>query len=232
MSNEAIDPVLKSLPELGRLPASARKRLSQHAVTHSVAAGTVLFEQGTMPTFQHVVLDGSAHLFGRSSEGREVLIEVVRPGDLIIPAAVVTNSPYLMQARVLKPSRFLLIEADAFRSALEAEPALAQAMIASLAGQFRRMVRQIKNLKLRSSTQRVGNYILALSRAQNNAARIVLPFEKHLIASELGMTRESFSRTLSALQNDGIQVQGDTIVIADAVRLAEVSGVDPLIDAD
>lgn len=232
MSNEAIDPVLKSLPELGRLPARARERLSQHAVTHSVAAGTVLFEQGTMPTFQHVVLDGSAHLFGRSSEGREVLIEVVRPGDLVIPAAVVTNSPYLMQARVLEPSRFLLIEADAFRTALEAEPALAQAMIASLAGQFRRMVRQIKNLKLRSSTQRVGNYILALSRAQNNAARIVLPFEKHLIASELGMTRESFSRTLSALQNDGIRVQGDTILIADAVRLAEVSGVDPLIDAD
>ena len=232
MSNESIDPALKSLPGLDRLSASARKRLSQHAVIHSVAAGTVLFEQGTMPTFQHVVLDGSAHLFGRSSEGREVLIEVVRPGDLVIPAAVVTNSPYLMQARVLEASRFLLIEADAFRTTLTAEPALAQAMIGSLAGQFRRMVRQIKNLKLRSSTQRVGCYILALSHEQKSPDRVVLPFEKNLIASELGMTRESFSRTLSALQHHGILVQGDTIAIEDADRLAAISGLDPLIDAD
>lgn len=226
------DPALKILTLLDSLPAPVRKRLLSRAVVHSVAAGTVLFEQGSVPTFQYAVLAGSAHLFGRSSEGREVLIEIVRPADLVIPAAVVTNSPYLMQARVLEPSRFLLIEADAFRAAVEEEPPLAQAMIASLAGQFRRMVRQIKTLKLRSSTQRVGSYILALSRDQKNAERVILPYEKNLIASELGMTRESFSRTLSALQSDGIRVQGDTIQIIDAQRLADVSGIDPLIDAD
>jgi len=232
MKSALIDPALKSLSWLAALPAAGRKRLLQHAVTHSLAAGTVLFEQGSVPTFQHMVLAGSVHLFGRSNDGREVLIEIVRPGDLVIPAAVVTSSPYLMQARVLEPSRLLLIEADAFRAALQVEPVLAQAMIASLAGQFRRMVRQIKNLKLRSSTQRVGSYILALSREQESSNRVVLPYEKNLIASELGMTRESFSRALSALQNDGIRVQDDTIFIVDAERLAVVVGVDPLIDAD
>lgn len=232
MKNEPDDPALKRVALIDSLPPGTRKRLLEHAVIHSVGAGTVLFEQGSVPTFQHVVLKGSAHLFGRSNEGREVLIEVVRPGDLVIPAAVVTNSPYLMQARILEPSRFLLIEAHAFRAAVEAEPALAQAIIASLAGQFRRMVRQIKNLKLRSSTQRVGSYILALSREQKNAERVTLPFEKNVIASELGMTRESFSRTLSALRNDGIRVQGDTVRIIDAKRLARVSGIDTLTDAD
>lgn len=223
---------LASIQFLACLPAGARQRLMERAITHSVAAGTVLFEQGSMPTFQHVVLAGSAHLFGRSQEGREVLIEIVRPGDLVIPAAVVTQSPYLMQARVLEPSRFLLIDGDALRSAIAADPALAQAVIASLAGQFRRLVRQIKNLKLRSATQRVASYILALSRDQKNAERVTLPFEKSLIASELGMTRENFSRTLSALQHHGISVHGETIVIADAKRLAAVGGLDPLIDSD
>lgn len=220
------------LPLFAQLPLAARSQLLQKAISHSIAPGTVLFEQGSMPTFQHIVLSGSAHLFGRSSEGREVLIEIVHPGDLVIPAAVVMASPYLMQARVLEPSRFLLIEADLFRSAVQDEPALAQAMIGSLASQFRRMVRQIKNLKLRSSTQRVGCYILAQSHEQKSPDRVVLPFEKNLIASELGMTRESFSRTLSALQQHGISVQGDTIVIEDADRLAAISGLDPLIDAD
>lgn len=232
MTNELADTAQRELRLLGSLSPAVRKRLSRSAIVHTVAVGTVLFEQGATPTFQYLVLAGSAHLFGRSREGREVVIEIARPGDLVIPAAVVTRSPYLLGARVLEPSRFLLVEADAFRAAASEEPELAQVLVASLAGQFRRMVRQIKNLKLRSSTERVGSYILALSRAQKSPDRVVLPYEKNLIASELGMTRESFSRTLSALQDDGIVVQGDTILIVDAARLAAVSALDPLIDLD
>jgi CRP/FNR family transcriptional activator FtrB len=103
-------------------------------------------------------------------------------------------------------------------------------VIASLAGQFRRMVRQIKNLKLRSSTQRVGCYILAAARRQGTPDRAVLPYGKSLIASQLGITPESFSRALAALQHDGIEVRGDTIAIVDAARLAAACGPDPLID--
>jgi CRP/FNR family transcriptional regulator, transcriptional activator FtrB len=220
----------ESLPLLRGMTLAARTRLLRKAVSHSVAAGTVLFQQGELPSFQHIVLAGSVHLFARAGEEREVLIEIVRPGDLVIPAAVMTASPYLMQARVLELSRFLLIQADSFRAAVDEESALAQAMIASLADQFRRMVRQIKNLKLRSSTERVGAYILSLSRAQKNRNRVVLPYEKNLIASELGMTRENFSRTLSGLQSHGIAVKGNTILIADPRKLTAISGPDPLID--
>jgi CRP/FNR family transcriptional activator FtrB len=230
--DDSIESAAAALPLFKGLARAARTRLVQHAVVHSVAPGTVLFEQGALPNFQHVVLEGSVHLFGRSSEEREVLIEIVRPPDLVIPAAVVTGSPYLMQARVLEASRFLLIQAAAFRAAVLEEPALAHAMIGSLAGQFRRMVRQIKNLKLRSSAQRVGCYILALSHRQRTPRQAVLPYEKNLIASELGITRESFSRALTALQSDGIEVHGDTIAILDAERLAAACGPDPLIDPD
>lgn len=142
-----------------------------------------------------------------------------------------TGAPYLMEARVPEPSRFLLIPAATFREATAADPALAQAVIDSLAQQFRRMVRQVKNLKLRSSTQRVGCYVLALSARQGTPQCAVFPYEKNLIASELGMTRESFSRALSGLQKWGIRVEGQTIVIADRSRLAAACPLDPLIDA-
>jgi CRP/FNR family transcriptional regulator, transcriptional activator FtrB len=217
-------------PLFEALPAACRAALLRQAVVHAVAPGTVLFEQGEMPSFQLVLIAGAVHLLGRSSAGNEVLIEVAEPPDLIIPAAVVTSSPYLMRARAPEPSRLLMIPADAFRRAVRQEPVLAQAVIGSLAGQFRRLVRQIKNLKLRTASERVGCYLLALSRRQGTPRRAVLPYEKNLIASELGMTRESFSRSLSALQAEGITVQGDTIAIGDPKRLAAACGLDPLID--
>jgi CRP/FNR family transcriptional regulator, transcriptional activator FtrB len=223
-------PELETLPLLRALPPTRRAELLQNAIVHAVMPGTVLFEQGEMPTFQHVVLAGSVHLLGRSSAGREVLIEVVEPPDLVIPAAVATESPYLMRARVPGPSRLLLIHAGVFRNAVQREPVLAQEVIGSLALQFRRLVRQVKNLKLRTGTERVGCYLLVLSRRQGTPHRAILPYEKNLIASELGMTRESFSRALSALQAEGVSVQDETITIRDAKHLASACGLDPLID--
>jgi len=221
---------LQTVPLLCRLPQASRERLLASAIQHRVAAGTVLFEQGELPTFQIVVLSGSVQLSGRSTQGREVLVEVVRAPDLIIPAAVVTAAPYLMQARVPEPSRLLLIPATLFRDTLLQDPLLAHEVIDALARQFRRMVRQVKNLKLRSSVQRVGCYLLTLSKRQGTPGQAVLPYEKNLIASELGITRESFSRALASLEQTGIQVNGQTIMIVDATRLATACQPDSLID--
>lgn len=218
------------LPLFQRVSQASRADLLRNAIVHSVTPGTTLFEQGSIPNFQIITMSGSAQLFGRSREGREVLIEVVRAPDLLIPAAVVTGAPYLMQARVPEPSRFLLIHAAVFRTAIAADPPLAHAVIGSLAQQFRRMVRQVKNLKLRLSTQRVGCYILALSMRQGTPDHAVLPYEKNLIASELGITRESFSRALSSLEQCGIRVEGQTIIVLDRERLSAECAPDPLID--
>jgi CRP/FNR family transcriptional activator FtrB len=62
--------------------------------------------------------------------------------------------------------------------------------------------------------------------------QVILPYEKNLIASQLGITRESFSRALASLQKLGsIDVQGETIIIRDATRLSEACSPDPLMDA-
>ncbi|MEL6061452.1 MULTISPECIES: cyclic nucleotide-binding domain-containing protein [unclassified Methylobacterium] len=215
----------------GHGPADGRPGpLSRHTMEHALPAGTVLFEQGEVPNFQVILISGSVQLFGRSADGREVLIEVVRAPDLLIPAAVLTGSPYPMQARVPEPSRFLLVQADPFRDAIDRDPHLARSVLGTLAEQFRRMVRQTKNLKLRSAAERVGCYLLVLSERQGTPGRALLPYEKHVIASELDMTRESFSRALNALTKSGIAVDGQEVAIHDRARLAQAAMPDPLID--
>lgn len=214
------------------LPAPLRERLLADAVRHQVTAHSVIFEQGEVPNFQLLLLTGTVQLFGRTGDGREVLIETVRGPEFIIPAAVTTGAPYLMRARTAETSELLLIRAEAFRQAIAEDPVLAQAVIRSLSLQFRRMVRQVKNVKLRSSTERVGCYILALRPVEGRKDEVLLPYEKRLVASELGMTRESFSRALHALEAEGIKVKGQTIEIWDRDRLAAIAHPDPLIDEE
>jgi CRP/FNR family transcriptional activator FtrB len=212
------------------LSGSVRARFLKNAVLKTMATGEVLFEQGDLPSCLYVVVAGSVQLSGRSTAGREVLIETLGPPELVSLATVLMSSPYLVRARVAQPARLLVIEAEFFRAAAMRDPGLAREIQFSLSCQFRRMLRQVKNLKLRDTKERVGCYLLALSVQQGTPGLAVLPYEKSLIAAELGMTRESFSRALSALKVHGISVRGDRVVIEDENRLARACRPDPLID--
>ena len=103
-------------------------------------------------------------------------------------------------------------------------------MLACQAAQFRRQVKLARNLQLRSAEERVGCYLLQFLQgtAPNTAVR--LPVEKRLIAWRLGMTRETFSRTLASLARCGLRTAGDTVMVVDAEALRARFRLDPLID--
>lgn len=214
----------------GTLPGSIRARLLKKAVPMTAETGLVLFEQGDSPGYQYVVVSGAVQLLGRSLTGQEVLIETLSPPELVLPAVMLTSSPSLVRARVSEPSRLLAIDGQLFCEAATREPRLAWEIQISLSRQFRRLLRQVKNLKLRDTRERVGCYLLALAAQQRTPSLAILPYEKSLIATELGMTRESFSRALTALKAHGISVKGDRIFIEDEQLLARECRPDPLID--
>lgn len=212
------------------VPRDVLARLTAGARIERFSEGAVLFEQGDRPEFVHVLLSGSVELWGATKPGKQALIEVIRPVDAFILAAALTGTPYLMQARVNSAARLLLLPAASLRAEIAASSDLAIVLLGSLAGQFRRMVRQVKNLKLRASTQRVGCFLLGLAADPRRATAIRLPYDKHLIASELGMTRENLSRTLAQLRALGVRTRGATVFIDDPARLRAFCRPDALID--
>jgi CRP/FNR family transcriptional activator FtrB len=222
--------IIAALPMFARMSEEGLQMLSGASVVQQAARGLILFEQGAEPTFQAMVLEGAVHLLGRSVQGQEMVIDIVEAPGLLLPAAVVSGAPYLMRAQCIEDVRVLMIKADVFRALVSSEPALALAIVGCLADQFRGMVRQIKTLKLRSGPQRVAAYLLALARRQADAGEVTLPHEKGLIASQLGMTRESLSRILANLQRGIIDMDGQRIRIRDQDALVELSAADPLID--
>ena len=57
-----------------------------------------------------------------------------------------------------------------------------------------------------------------------------LPMEKRLIAWQLGMTRETFSRILAAMEQYGLRIVGDMVEVVDAAPLRARFRLDPQID--
>ncbi|WP_158927609.1 helix-turn-helix domain-containing protein [Acidisphaera sp. S103] len=220
---------LGGTPWLDRVPAATLDRLADLAVLHRVPSGSTLFEQAEIPSFAQLLVSGSVALLGVSGTA-ETLIELVRPIDLLLPAAVLNRQPFLARARVLEEAHLVLIQAEVFRDALATDHALCLAVLGCLATQFRRQIKLAKTLKLRSAEERVGCYLLGLVQEAAPGVPVRLPMEKRFIAWQLGMARETFSRVLTGMERYGLHISGDVVEVPDAPPLRARFRLDPQID--
>lgn len=220
--------LVHSLPMFRQVETQQLSALAARGSLQRYPRGTLLFQEGDRADFLMVLLEGGVELFARDQAGSETVVETLFPVDSFILAAALTGAPYLMSARTLLPSRVLLLDAEIFRHAVAADPALSAPVMAELAQHFRRLVRQIKDLKLRTGVQRLGCYVLGLA---GEGDEVVLPVDKRILASRLGMTAENLSRAFSTLRDHGLSVQGNRLLIQDRGKLVAFSKPDPLIDA-
>jgi CRP/FNR family transcriptional activator FtrB len=219
---------LRAVPWLAAVGAGTLTRLADAAILHRAPQGLQLFEQAERPTFAQLLIDGVVELVATRGAD-ETLIEVVRAPDLLLPAAALNRQPYLVGARVQREARVLLLPVEAFRAALASDHAFALAVLACQAAQFRRQMRQAKSVRLRTAVERVGCYARSLA-AEALAEEVRLPNEKRLIASQLGMSRETLSRALPGLAKFGLRIVGDVLRVDDRAAAMAAFPFDPLID--
>jgi CRP/FNR family transcriptional activator FtrB len=186
-----------------------------------------LIHEGDGADFFHILLEGDVELFARWS-GRETTMATLAPIATFILAATIADRPYLMSARTTAKSRIALIPSEDVRRIFSADRAFANAIVTELADGFRQAVRNAKNLKLRSSVERLANYLVRQCEAAGE--EFTLPHEKRLIASVLGMTPENLSRAFGALRAYGVQVDGARVRIAEVDAVRRLAKPTPLID--
>ena len=203
--------------------------LTQAAYDQTFPAQVQLIEEGGAADFLHVVMEGSVELFA-TWQSRETTMGVVRPVSTFILAACIKDAPYLMSARTLGQTRIIMVPSVDLRAIFLTDPNFALATITELAACYRSSVRHTKNLKLRTARERLAAYILRQVKSRGSGASFVLPVEKRLLASFLGVTPESLSRLMKSLQDCGVHIEGQRITLTDPSRLAEVAKPSPLLD--
>ncbi|RVT85945.1 cyclic nucleotide-binding domain-containing protein [Rhodobacteraceae bacterium CCMM004] len=188
-----------------------------------------LITEGEPSDFLHVLLTGSVDLVS-SWNGRETSMATVRPISTFILAATIRDAPYLMSARTLEKSRIALIPSQDVRAVFADDHVFARAIVTELAQCYRSVIKSQKDLKLRTSRERLANYLLRQQRRAGGAAGFDLEFEKRRLASVLGMTPENLSRAFKGLGAYGVAVDGTRITIEDQQDLERFAKSDPLID--
>lgn len=188
-----------------------------------------LVREGDPADFLHVVLDGQVEVYSAYRD-RETTVSVIGPGHSFIVAAVLVDRLYLKSARALTTARILMIPSDAVRHVFAVDACFARTLAIELASAYRTVVKELKNQKLRSSLERLANWLLAHDRSTGSTGHFTLPFDKKVLASRLGMAPEVLSRSFTTLAAYNVRVNGPVITIADRDALIRLAQPCPTID--
>lgn len=203
---------MKQLPLFRGVDPDLAETMLRGSYLQRFPAHVELVREGDPADFLHVIVSGHVEVFS-SYRDRETTVAVLGAGHSFIVAAVILDRIYLKSARALTSAKVLLIPAEAVREAFGQDAAFARALAIELATAYRSVVKELKNQKLRSSLERLANWILAQDAASGSPGRIELPFDKKVLASRLGMAPEVLSRSFAALQPYHVKVCGSVITL-------------------
>lgn len=222
-------PEVRSLRLFNSMGEENFAALMQAALLQSFPAQVQLVTEGDSADFLFILIEGCVELHAASS-GRTTTMEMVHPVGAFVLAAVLKDAVYLMSARTTQTSRILMIPAQHIRDAFEKDDAFARAIVNELADCYRAIVKNHKDLKLRSGVERLASRLLRYDRDQGAKGSIILPYDKRTLAALLGMTPENMSRAFATLKPYGVVVEGSRVTLSDVTGLQRLAKPNPLID--
>jgi CRP/FNR family transcriptional activator FtrB len=216
-------PFLKKISLFASLPEDSLSRIAEIAGLQRFSNHAYLFREGEDPDFIYCLVEGGVVLVGGSGD-REAVVEFFGPGESVLLPAALLGLPYLVGARATSDGQALLVPAHALRRMVDSDVALAAQCARVLAGHWRVLISQIKEIKTRNALERVAQFLVSQSPIKSGSATLSLPGMKKEVATRLGITPETLSRTLKALKKHGVETQGDTFQIAAIERLVSLAG--------
>ncbi|MBV1691357.1 helix-turn-helix domain-containing protein [Novosphingobium sp. G106] len=215
--------VARGLPTFRQVPTDSLIRLLEGASVKRYPAGTQLFFEGELASHLYGIVDGMVELFAGSGDSERGILLLAK-GDVFMPGAALFDEPYLHAARILRRTKLLEVDVRVLRAEAARTGELAMAIGRVLAGQFRMAVRSIIDLKTSAAAQRLAIILLRLVDQHDGAGLPRLPIAKRTLATRLGMTAETLSRTLQIVASNGLVVRGSSLLLRDRAKLEAFCG--------
>jgi len=214
--------LLRDVTIFSELDPRVLDRIAAISELRNLDTGTRLYAQGDLNIPFCILVSGQMSFFRTAPDGTVTVVDVVPPAGHTGLQAVLTQMPVLTGVEAVAPSRAILVDGAGLRTLVKEEPSFASALLLAEAMEFRSLVLQVCDLKLRTTAQRLGYYLLELAPDKSSqSATLRLPFDKRLLAARLGCRQENLSRAFATLREQGVETRGARVVLHDIPRLRD-----------
>ncbi len=225
-------PVLASLaaiPFFAGLNPESLERVAAGMRSRRFRRGEVIFHLGDPGDALFVLMSGDVKISLPSETGDEAILATLRPGDVFGELALLDGAPRSASATALTATETVVLPRDRFRELIATEAGVRDALLASIAGELRRLTTHVEELHFLDMTGRLAARLVRLAQeggvpAPDGTVRLRANLTQADLAAMVGCTRQSVNKLLGQFTDDGlVRMDRDGIAILDMGGLLAAS---------
>jgi CRP/FNR family transcriptional regulator len=217
--------ILRRVPYFASLPATELGRLADLCTERALSAGETLFEQEAPCESLLIVAEGLVEVRQVSLRGREQVFHTEGPGATLGEGPLFDGGGYIASAVALAPTRVLSLPRAEVIALCQRQPAVALAILETLARRVRHFASIVGDLAFRPVTERLARHLeMSVAGPIEPGTCIEVTLTQAQLAARIGTVRELVARALSELEKSGvISRERSRITIRDPARLSALA---------
>jgi CRP-like cAMP-binding protein len=200
--------LLRKNPVFAGLPAREVEALGAVAVQESYRPRDFVFMESDPARWFCLVKTGRVKIVRHSKAGKDVVLELVGPGEIFGGVAVLERRPYPAAAQATEPTVVLKIPAEAVNALTERHPTLIKELALMIGRRLRQAHDSVKSLSVDPVEARLAAALLRLAEREGTRSTqgLTLPFHltRQSLADMTGTTVETTIRSVSRWLKDGL----------------------------
>ncbi|MSS83289.1 Crp/Fnr family transcriptional regulator [Actinomycetaceae bacterium WB03_NA08] len=219
------DQIISRVPLFAGLSEDQYAQLAAKTGSTALRRGEVLFEEGDPGDRLYIITEGKIKLGHTSIDGRESLLAILGPGEIIGELTLFDPGPRSTTATAVSPVSMLSLEHDSLMEILDVNPDLAKHMLRALAQRLRRTNESLSDLVFSDVPGRVAKALLDLSdrfgTSTDSGVHVPHDLTQEELAQLVGASRETVNKSLADFVSRGwIRLEGRAVTLLDVDRLA------------
>lgn len=215
--------LLAKIPLFLNLPEHALGMIDGMLVEREFSKGESVFTEGSESTGFYIVLKGRVKVFKLSAEGKEQILHIVGPKELLGAVSAFSGGPYPAHADAMEKTQMLFFPRNEFLELIRKEPSIVTNMMANLSMRLQHFTRMIEDLSLKEVPGRLAAYLLYLCEQSGCGETVEIDISKGQLASLLGTIPETLSRILRKMSEKGIlEVSGRRVRLFKKKELKDI----------
>jgi len=185
-----------------------------------------IFSEGDPSDWFYAVYSGKVKITKLSQDGKEIILELIQPGELFGAVAVIKGFPYPANAVPMEDSNIMKVSRKDMMLILDRFPSLMFNLMQSLGDRLRDSHETTKNIALEKVGSRIATLLLKLSEQMGTktpeGVELNIKLTKQDIAEMVGTTVETSIRTMSRFKKQGfIKEEAGKVTITDSNALRD-----------
>ncbi|MBI1744215.1 Crp/Fnr family transcriptional regulator [Candidatus Acetothermia bacterium] len=210
------------------LKADARAELEKAWKPIQYEKGETIMREGAPSHGAYLVRRGFIKVFQKSPEGKQLIVKLAGPGDLLGEGNVFGSDTCLVSAQALEPTEVAFIARGDFLDLLGRHPALAFTLMVKLAQEINILRYRLLEATYEGGKQKIARLLLELEKKYGTENGADSPLRIRLSRADIGamtgLSCETTIRVLSELESRGlIQTEASRIILIDKDTLHQLT---------